>query len=110
MDLDAIDAAFAGLRKLVDLGRFMERVRPTGSAPDGLAARELMEAGRGKALALVKQLQGAPPDYARWARQLGDEIAIAVSASRDDDPLAACERAEALLALVSAELDRARGL
>lgn len=108
MKLDAIEAAFAGLRKLVDLGRFMEKLRPAGGAPDPVAARELADAGRRKARGLEEQLQAAPPPYAAWATALGDEVALAVSPSRDADPLDACDRAEALLAEVEASLARDR--
>ncbi len=108
MELDAIDAAFAGLRKLVDLGRFMDRLRPRGGAVDAEAARELMEAGREKARKLVERLQAAPEPYATWASELGEEVELAVSSAREDDPLEACERAEAILAEVSARLQQAR--
>lgn len=108
MKLQAIEASFAGLRKLVDLGRFMEKVRPGGGAQDAVAARELTDAGRVKARALVEKLQAAPPRYAAWATALGEDVAIAVSSSREDDPLGACDRAEALLAEIEASLERDR--
>jgi hypothetical protein len=108
MKRDAIEAAFAGLRKLVDLGRFMDKLRPAGSAPDPVAARELTDAGRSKAQALVKKLQAAPPPYAAWATALGEELELAVSSSREDDPRGACDRAEALLAEIEASLERDR--
>ena len=103
-----IRTAFDRMKKLVDLGRWMERLRTGDTGTDGEAAREVMAAAQTKARALVKELAGAPEPYAGWARELGGAIEIAVSTTVEEgseSPLEACDRAEALLGDITAHLE-----
>ena len=101
--------AFEKMQKLGDLGRWMERLRGGTQTTDGEATREVMGA-QTKLRALVKELQAAPEPYAgRRAAELGDAIEIAVSTTVEEgseSPLEACDRAEALLADITAHLEK----
>ena len=104
-----IRAAFEKMKKLVDLGRWMERLRRSDQGTNGEAAREVMGAAQTKLRALVKELQAAPEPYAGWARELGDALEIAVSSTVEEgseSPLEACDRAEMLLAEIMADLEK----
>ena len=101
--------AFEKMKKLVDLGRWMERLRTGHAETDGERAREVMAAAHVKVRALVKELAAEPEPYAGWARELGDAIEIAVSTTVEEgseSPLEACDRAEALLADITAHLEK----